>query len=447
MPDAAGTRVIPKLTVLFLCTGNSCRSQMAEGWARQLKGKVIDAYSAGTHLKPLDPLAVQVMAAAGVDISTQQAKSLDAVQRLPFDYVVTVCSDAHESCPVFPGRARIIHRGFDDPPRLAATAKSQEEVLRHYARVRDEIKAFIEQLPEALLTKKGEPPMSTTPENEATREAVRQRYAGIARDTMAETAEEPATSCCAPSCCGSEALDVTTLATSIGYTAEELSDLPAGANMGLSCGNPTAIASLQPGEVILDLGSGGGFDLFLAGPKVGETGRAIGVDMTPDMLALARKNLHTYREHTGLDNVEFRLGEIEHLPVADASVDVVISNCVLNLSPDKPQVWRDIARALKPGGRVAVSDLALLQPLPPAVATMLEALVGCVAGAPLVADTERMMREAGLVDIVLQPKPEYVETMSRRNTPLYQSLVAHIPEGTTPADYLTSLDITARKPA
>jgi arsenite methyltransferase len=287
--------------------------------------------------------------------------------------------------------------------------------------------------------------MNTTPESEATHEAVRQRYAGIARETMAETAEASGTSCCAPSCCGSESLDVTTLATSIGYTAEELSDLPTGANMGLSCGNPTAIASLKPGEVVLDLGSGGGFDLFLAGPKVGATGRAIGVDMTPDMLALARKNLQTYREHTGLDNVEFRLGEIEHLPVADASVDVVISNCVLNLSPDKPQVWRDIARVLKPGGRVAVSDLALLQPLPPAVATMLEALVGCVAGAPLVTDTERMMREAGLVDIELKPKPEYVETMSRRNTPLYQSLAAHIPEGTTPADYLTSLDVTARK--
>lgn len=289
--------------------------------------------------------------------------------------------------------------------------------------------------------------MGTTPETEATRDAVRQRYAGIARETMAETDQASATSCCAPSCCGSQALDVTTLATSIGYSAEELSDLPAGANMGLSCGNPTAIASLQPGEVVLDLGSGGGFDLFLAGPKVGAAGRAIGIDMTPEMLALARKNLQTYREHTGLDNVEFRLGEIEHLPVADASVDVVISNCVLNLSPDKPQVWRDIARVLKPGGRVAVSDLALLQTLPAAVATMLEASVGCVAGAPLVTDTERMMREAGLVEIRLEPKPKYVETMSRRNTPLYQSLATHIPAGTTPADYLTSLDITARKPA
>jgi arsenite methyltransferase len=253
--------------------------------------------------------------------------------------------------------------------------------------------------------------MSTTPESEATRQAVRERYAGIARSTMAETAEASGASCC-----GTEGLDATTLAASIGYRLEDLSNLPAGANMGLSCGNPTAIASLQPGEVLLDLGSGGGFDLFLAGPKVGATGRAIGVDMTPDMLALARKNLQTYRERTGLDNVEFRLGEIEHLPVADASVDVVISNCVLNLSPDKPQVWRDIARVLKPGGRVAVSDLALLQPLPPAVATMLEALVGCVAGAPLVADTERMMREARLVDIELTPKPEYVETMRAGGT-------------------------------
>jgi arsenate reductase len=157
MPDAAGARVMPKLRVLFLCTGNSCRSQMAEGWARQLKGAVIDAYSAGIHPKTLDPLAVQVMAKAGVDISTQQAKSLDAVQHLPFDYVITVCSDAHETCPVFPGRARIVHRGFDDPPRLAAEAKSQEKALGHYARVRDEIKVFIEQLPEALLGEKGDP--------------------------------------------------------------------------------------------------------------------------------------------------------------------------------------------------------------------------------------------------------------------------------------------------
>jgi arsenite methyltransferase len=199
--------------------------------------------------------------------------------------------------------------------------------------------------------------------------------------------------------------------------------------------------------VVVDLGSGGGFDVYLAGPKVGETGRVIGVDMTPDTLALARKNTETYREVTNVDNVEFRLGEIEHLPIADASVDVVIANCVLNLSPDKPQVWRDIARVLKPAGRVAVSDMALLQPLPPAVATLLEVLVGCIEGAPLVTDTKRMMREAGLVDIALTPKPDYVETMRLKPSSPYEQMAAHLPEGTTPADYVTSLNITARKPS
>src|SRR5215475_561983 len=173
----------------------------------------------------------------------------------------------------------------------------------------------------------------STRDTEVVHEAVRNNYAAIARANMPSAQDTPGESCCAPSCCGS-AIDVTTLATSIGYDATELSALPEGANMGLSCGNPTAIASLQPGEVVLDLGSGGGFDVFVAGPKVGPTGRVIGIDMTPDMLDLARKNTETYREVTGLENVEFRLGEIEHLPVADSSVDVVISNCVLNLSPD-----------------------------------------------------------------------------------------------------------------
>jgi arsenite methyltransferase len=284
----------------------------------------------------------------------------------------------------------------------------------------------------------------STHDTETVHEAVRNNYAAIARANMPTTPEAPAESCCAPSCCSS-AIDVTTLATSIGYDAAELSALPEGANMGLSCGNPTAIASLQPGEVVLDLGSGGGFDVFLAGPRVGPTGRVIGIDMTPDMLALARKNTQTYRDVTSLDNVEFRLGEIEHLPVADASVDVVISNCVLNLSPDKPQVWREIARVLQPGGRVAVSDMALLQPLPQTVASTLEALVGCIAGAPLVTDTERMMREAGLAELTLTPKPEYLQTLGRMERPLYQTIASHLPEGTTPADYITSLDISARK--
>ena len=236
------------------------------------------------------------------------------------------------------------------------------------------------------------------------------------------------------------------IAKGIGYSGDEVSALPEGANLGLSCGNPTAIAALRAGEVVLDLGSGGGMDAFLAGPKVGERGRVIGVDMTPDMLARARRNLAEYRKRTGLDNVEFRLGEIEHLPLADSSVDVVISNCVINLSPDKPQVWREIARVLKPGGRVAVSDLALLRPLPPAVTGMVEALVGCIAGAVLVDDTERMLRSAGLSSIVLKKKPEYVRALQSFEDPLYRKIAEHLPAGTTAADFLTSLDVEARKP-
>lgn len=216
--------------------------------------------------------------------------------------------------------------------------------------------------------------------------------------------------------------------------------------MGLSCGNPTAIASLKPGEIVLDLGSGGGFDCFIAGPKVGATGCVIGVDMTADMLSKARSNLDAYRKLSGLDNVEFRMGEIEHLPVADESVDVVISNCVLNLSPDKPQVWKEIARVLKPGGRVAVSDLALLKPLPESARRDVEALVGCVAGAVLIDETRNMAKAAGLSEIALTSKSEYIDSMTEFQDPLYKSIVARLPSGSKASDYITSIDIAARKP-
>lgn len=274
-------------------------------------------------------------------------------------------------------------------------------------------------------------------------EAVRQKV----RDGYGKIAVMDAAGCgSGVSCCGSSPAAAEELVRHIGYSTDDLAVLPEGANMGLSCGNPTAIASLQPGDVVLDLGAGGGFDVFIAGRRVGATGRAIGVDMTPEMLAKARRNAAVYRDNTGLDNVEFRLGEIEHLPVADASVDVVISNCVINLSPDKPQVWRELARVLKPGGRVAVSDLALLQPLPATVVGMVEALIGCVAGAALVAETEKMLVAAGLEDRVLTPKPDYVTGLTDWNDPLYRKIIDHLPPGTQPADYITSLDVTARKP-
>ncbi len=278
--------------------------------------------------------------------------------------------------------------------------------------------------------------MSTSTEQERVRETVREGYGKIAESG----------SCCGPhaSCCGAGAGDA--LATQLGYDEAELATLPDGANMGLSCGNPTAVASLKPGEVVLDLGSGGGFDVFIAGKKVGSTGRSIGVDMTPAMLSKARANTQTYEERTGLDNVEFRLGEIEHLPVADNSVDVVISNCVINLSPDKPQVWREIARVLKPGGRVAVSDIALLRPLPPAIRETVESLIGCVAGAVLVEETEHMAMDAGLTGIQIEQKAGYVDSMTEMNDPLYQEILQHLPKGTKAGDYITSLAVSATRP-
>ena len=246
-------------------------------------------------------------------------------------------------------------------------------------------------------------------------------------------------------CCGVVTVAPDVLVTQIGYAAGDLGHVPDGANMGLSCGNPTAIAALKVGEVVLDLGSGGGFDAFIAGPRVGATGRVIGVDMTAAMLTKARANIAHYRKSSGLDNVEFRLGEIEHLPVADASVDVVLSNCVINLSVDKLQVWREIARVLRSGGRVAISDLALLRPLPIEVAGMVTALIGCVAGAALVEDLRSMISAAGLVDVVLDSHPAYVDAMLNADDPLYRDIASKLPAGTTPSHFITSLSISARK--
>lgn len=271
---------------------------------------------------------------------------------------------------------------------------------------------------------------------DAVREQVREGYARIARGGSVGEGG---------GCCGALSVPGDALAREIGYTSDELAAAPDSANMGLSCGNPTAIASLTGGEVVLDLGAGGGFDCFIAGPKVGASGRVIGVDMTPEMLAKARRNVASYRERSGLDNVEFRLGEIENLPVADGSVDVVISNCVVNLSPDKPRVWKEIARVLKAGGRAAVSDLALLQPLPESVRQSVEALIGCVAGAVLVEETRAMAEAAGLVDIRLTSKSGYIDRMTDWQDPLYREIISRLPSGTKPSDFITSLDILARK--
>ncbi|MDZ4686588.1 MAG: arsenite methyltransferase [Planctomycetaceae bacterium] len=194
---------------------------------------------------------------------------------------------------------------------------------------------------------------------------------------------------------------VQAVAEAFGYSAGELASIPAEANMGLSCGNPTAMAALKPGEVVVDLGSGGGLDVFLAAEKVGPTGKAIGIDMTPEMIDLARRNATATPARATLPNVEFHLATIDRLPLTDASADCVISNCVINLAPDKSAVFREIARVLKPGGRLAVSDIALKKPLPPDIADDLAAYVGCIAGAISMDEYRQGLMEAGFADVAV----------------------------------------------
>lgn len=231
------------------------------------------------------------------------------------------------------------------------------------------------------------------------RQAVRSAYASVA------TAEKEA-DCCGPaaSCCGvSDDVAINTLiSTRLGYSAEDLEHVPSGADMGLGCGNPRAIASLKPGEVVVDLGSGGGFDCFLAAHEVGKEGYVIGVDMTPDMLSKARNNA----AKAGYDRVEFRLGEIENLPLADDTADVIISNCVINLSPNKPQVFKEAFRILKSGGRLAISDVVATVELPDEMRNDASLIAGCMGNASLIAELEVMMADAGFTDIRIEPKDE-----------------------------------------
>ena len=233
--------------------------------------------------------------------------------------------------------------------------------------------------------------MQTTADSEQIRTVVRETYGRIAT-------EQPSSGCCGTSgCCGPAAQPASE---ALGYSEEDRRSAPEGADLGLGCGNPQAIAELKAGERVLDLGSGAGFDAFLAARQVGDTGSVVGVDMTPEMIAKARGNILK----TDLRNVEFRLGEIEHLPVADASVDVIMSNCVINLSPDKPGVFREAFRVLAPGGRLAISDIVALREIPHDLRNDLDAYAGCVSGAALVSEVEAMLAAAGFAGIRVELK-------------------------------------------
>lgn len=255
------------------------------------------------------------------------------------------------------------------------------------------------------------------------RAAVRERYAAATTGGGCGCTPAPTGCCGAPA-----AADAT--AQALGYRAEDTESAPAGSNLGLGCGNPTAIASLLPGQTVLDLGCGAGFDAFLAARAVGPTGRVIGVDMTPEMLQRAREN----QSRAGIEHVEFRLGEIEHLPIADRSVDVVISNCVVNLSPDKQRVFAEAFRVLRPGGRLAIADVVALRPLPAELRRDLELHTGCIAGAATVGDVEAMLAAAGFVDVRVEPKSE-----------LQAVVDSWFPDRAVPAT-VASACITARRP-
>lgn len=231
--------------------------------------------------------------------------------------------------------------------------------------------------------------------NDDIRTAVRKAYGSIA------TAGKPGCGCSATSCCGTPAeATAADISRGLGYSADDVATIPEGANMGLGCGNPQTIAALKPGETVLDLGSGGGFDCFLAARAVGEQGRVIGVDMTPEMIVKARHNAET----SGIRNADFRLGEMEQLPVADGVIDVIISNCVINLSPEKGKVFGEAFRVMKPGGRLAISDVVATVELSGEMKSDLALHSGCIAGAATIADLEAMLHEAGFVNIRITPK-------------------------------------------
>ena len=262
------------------------------------------------------------------------------------------------------------------------------------------------------------------------------RIQKVVRDAYGKIAQGQ--ECCG---CGSCGPNATEFAKSLGYSEKELKDIPKEANLSLSCGNPIALASLREGEVVLDLGSGAGFDCFLAAARVGREGKVIGVDMTLEMVEKARDNA----KKNNIKNVEFRVGEIENLPVADNSIDVVISNCVINLSTDKPRVFQDVYRVLKPNGRIAISDMALLKKLPENIHESMEAYVGCVAGALLVDEYEKLAEQSGFKDVTLTINKSAACIDSNTTDPIGRATLDGLAENESLEEYVVSVDVEGYK--
>ncbi len=272
-----------------------------------------------------------------------------------------------------------------------------------------------------------------TKKSEEIKQAIRERYGAIATGTLSSCCgDKPAQTIKQSSCCPPKGPDehLVQYSTSVGYTQNDVFNVPAESNMALGCGNPTALAKMKEGEVVVDLGSGGGFDCFLAANQVGSSGKVIGVDMTPDMITKARLNA----EKSNFGNVEFRLGEIEHLPIADSTADVIISNCVINLSTDKPQVFREAFRVLKPGGRLAVSDVVLTAQLPPEILGDMTLYCECTSGAIFMDEYRSELEKAGFINISINPKEDS------------HTFIREWHEGVKLENYIMSANIEAEKP-
>ncbi len=271
-------------------------------------------------------------------------------------------------------------------------------------------------------------PAKPTRDHDTHRSHIRESYANVAN--ASDQGDECGIS---GSCCGvsDDAAINTLISTRLGYSKEDLSRVPSGADMGLGCGNPRAIASLKPGETVVDLGSGGGFDCFLAAHEVGAQGKVIGIDMTPDMISKARRNA----DKGNFNQVEFRLGEIENMPVADNTADVIISNCVINLSPNKARVFQEAYRILKPGGRLAISDVVATIELPEEMRNDPALIAGCMGNASLIEELEQVMKLAGFQEITIQPKDES-KTFIRDWAPNHRNIT----------DYVVSASIEGIKP-
>jgi SAM-dependent methyltransferase/protein-tyrosine-phosphatase len=354
---------------------------MAQGFLKSFDNKM-EVYSAGTSpATRVNPRAVKVMAEVGIDISMNSPKHVDDYLNDQWDYVITVCDDANETCPFFIGKVKHrLHMGFEDPSHVIG---SDEFIISEFRRVRDEIKMEFFKLYNTNLK------VNQSYTMDDAKGLVKEKYGKIAYQSL----PAGSSSCCGPSCCGDGADYVI-----FSESYKNLNGYDPEADLGLGCGIPTEFAGIKKGDTVVDLGSGAGNDCFVARALTGDTGEVIGIDMTEQMIEKARNNV----KKLGYSNVEFRLGDIEDMPVKSDSTDVVISNCVLNLVPDKGKAFSEIFRILKPGGHLSVSDIVLRGELPEKIKQAAEMYAGCVSGAIEIEEYLRLMTKAGLTNLLIQ---------------------------------------------